>query len=384
MLRSGLTRRLVTAAIAATLVLSCGAAAPVTSPPAGGRTPVSPTGPVPISPVPASTSSPAPVPLASASPAGAATAGRSAAASPLASADPSVPLPPPDTVVDAGTCSTVGVCSTVAVRIWSSVPYTPPVRCTAAGATCRLRMDVFAPVRAGGWPLVVMLPGGPQPPNSYGYARQVGLSLAGQGAVVMVAGWRQAPEYGGGYPGSFRDIACAIGVARMTGPSYGASRDHVVLAGHSLGGWAAAVIALTDTPYTPAAGSCNATSGSLRPDALVTLNGSVTEVVAWKTNVERVTAFLGGDRAARPDAWAASDPYALARSHPASAGHVAITIVQGEADTTVEPDVAREFHAVLEAAGLESRLVLVPKAGHVDLLAAGGAIEAIIQAAREP
>ena len=33
----------------------------------------------------------------------------------------------------------------------------------------------------------------------------------------MVAGWREGPDWGGGYPVSFQDVACAIGVARKIG-----------------------------------------------------------------------------------------------------------------------------------------------------------------------
>ena len=54
-------------------------------------------------------------------------------------------------------------------------------------------------------------------------SRYVRDGIAGQGAVVMVAGWREGPDWGGGYPTSFQDVACAIGVARKIGPVYGAN-----------------------------------------------------------------------------------------------------------------------------------------------------------------
>ena len=214
---------------------------------------------------------------------------------------------PRGSVVKAGTCDPiVRMCSRLGVAQWVNVAYTPLIRCGwKAGVKCRLKMDITAPTSGGPWPVIVFVPGGPSPPDERysGELDSFVKTLAGQGAVVMVAGWREGPDWGGGYPRSFQDVACAIGVARKIAPAYGGSADRVTLQGHSTGGWPAAVVGLTPTPFTPARGSCDATAGSLRPDAVVVEDGELNEVTQpdKADGLWYVTDFLGGDRTKRPE-----------------------------------------------------------------------------------
>ncbi len=197
------------------------------------------------------------------------------------------------------------MCTRLNVAEWQNVPYTPVVPCGSnASPKCRLRMDITAPTTGGPWPLLVLVPGGPSPPDDRynGTLKPFTTALAGQGAVVMVAGWREGPDWAGGYPTSFRDVACAIGVARKIGPAYGANPDRVTLMGHSTGGWPAAVIGLTPTPFTPTPGSCDSTAGSLRPDLVVVEDGELNEVTQpdQADGLYYVKGFLGGNRKSPP------------------------------------------------------------------------------------
>jgi acetyl esterase/lipase len=296
---------------------------------------------------------------------------------------------PSGSIVKSHTCDPLvpGLCSRLAVAQWQNVAYTPAIACGPdAGVTCRLMMDITAPTSGGGpWPLIVFVPGGPSPPDERysGDLDPFVKALAGQGAVVMVAGWREGPDWGGGYPLSFRDVACAIGVARKIGPAYGASPDRVTLQGHSTGGWPAAVLGLTPAPFTPARGSCNPTAGSLRPDVVVVGDGELNEVSqpGEADGLPYVTGFLGGDRAKHARAWAAADPFALAKRYRAGAKAIPFLLIHGSADATVAPVVSESFQAALVAAGYRSRLVEIPGADHVGSLYSKVGIEAILKAA---
>ena len=239
-------------------------------------------------------------------------------------------------------------------------------------------MDVRAPTSGGPWPLVVLLPGGPDRPGKFRSPEPLARLLAGQGAVVMNTAWRQGAGDGGGYPTSFADIACAIGVARKTGPAYGAAPDRVILVGHSLGGWAGAVVALTPTEFTPADGSCDPTTGSLRPDAFVGVAAASDLLTAQQAGPDWVREFLGGDRATRPGAWAAADPFALATHHPAGDRALPILLVHGEDDGAVNPATSSAFDATLRAADYDSRLVMIASADHGSILAAPETVEAVM------
>jgi acetyl esterase/lipase len=295
---------------------------------------------------------------------------------------------PSSSVVKSGTCDPIvpGVCSRLSVAQWRDVAYTPMIRCgSTASVTCRLMMDITAPTSGGPWPLIVFLPGGPSPPDERysGDLDPFVKAIAGQGAIVMVAGWREGPDWGGGYPISFQDVACAIGVARKIGPAYGANPERVTLQGHSTGGWPAAVVGLTPTPFTPAPGACNPTAGSLRPDSVVVGDGDLHEVTQpdEADGLQYVTYFLGGDRTKRPDAWAAADPFALAKRYRAGANAIPFLLIHGSADTAVQPAVSESFQATLVAAGYHSRLVEIPGADHVGSLYSKDGIEAILKAA---
>jgi len=300
-----------------------------------------------------------------------------------------IAAPPPSLVHESGECDRAygfgGVCSRIEVGEWDSIPFTPPVICAESGRTCQLQIEIDAPTSGGPWPLVVILPGGPgSPDEEIDYISPLAVSLAGQGAVVIVSEWRQSAEFGGGYPTSFADVGCAIGAARRIGPDYGANPDRVTLVGHSLGGWSGAIVALTPSPFTPAPGSCGPTAGSLRPDAFVGLAGDASEVKDQVSGADYLTAFLGGSATARPDAWRAADPFALVKRYPAGVDSIPIVLIQGGADTTVPPTVARSFQAALVAAGYDSRLVEVPAADHLTIMGATEAIDATMTLATAP
>jgi dienelactone hydrolase len=216
-------------------------------------------------------------------------------------------------------------------------------------------MDVYAPTEPGPWPLVVVVPGGSEPPDQIqGYTDDFALAIADRGAVVMTANWRQDASFGADPAESLADVACAVGVARATGPAYGADATRLVLVGHSLGVGPVSVTGLTPSPKPPDAATCNATSGSLRPDA-----------------IEVIAGLFGPD----VDQLAVS-----ARAEE----HIPVVIAQGGADGALRVAAAPSFQAVLTANGWDSKLVEVPTADHPGILSAKATIDAVMALAKAP
>ena len=91
---------------------------------------------------------------------------------------------------------------------------------------------------------------------------------------------------------------------------------------------------------------------------------------------EFLRAFFDGSKAQRPQRWAQSDPFALAKEHH----QVPVTVVHGTGDTTVNPAVARAFAKALRHGGVDTHLVEVPDADHLGVLVAPAATEAIVAA----
>lgn len=283
----------------------------------------------------------------------------------------------PDTVSTAGGCDDSGNCRRLDVGLWHAVPFTPSIRCGLSGETCQLHFEIYAPTSGGPWPLIVLEPGGNVAPGEPGdYLDQMATALAGRGAVVMVGQWRQSSQWAGRSPDSFADVACAIGVARRVGPALRANPDRVVLVGHSMSTRPVAVIGLTATPFTPAPGSCDATAGSLRPDAWANLAGPRDDIATAASDDSELAAFFGGTRAAVPAAWAAGDPFALAAHRAVTATDLPIVLLQGGADGS--PADARAFQAALVAAGHHSRLIEIPSADHFGTTVSKASIDAVL------
>jgi pimeloyl-ACP methyl ester carboxylesterase len=172
-------------------------------------------------------------------------------------------------------------------------------------------------------------------------------------------------------------------VARNIGVTYGADPTQVTLVGHSYGGWPAAVVALTPTPFTPPTGSCNTTSGSLRPDAFVGLDGLYIEVQNHAAYpIQLLTPSVYADEASRAAALAAEDPYALAKQYPAGPGSTTIRLLYGALDQTADLAWSQSLDAALAAAGYGSTLHLVPGADHMGVLTAPETIAAILAVAK--
>jgi acetyl esterase/lipase len=315
----------------------------------------------------AATSSPSPLPASTASIAA------SASPSPPRVIDPASP----DSVSKAGGCDDAGNCRLLDVGLWHAVPFTPSIRCGLSGQACQLHFEIYAPTSGGPWPLIVLEPGGNIAPGDPGdYLDQMATAVAGQGAVVMVGQWRQSIQWAGRAPDSFADVACAIGVARRIGPTFRANPDRVVLAGHSLATRPVAVVGLTATAFMPAPGSCDATSGSLRPDAWADLAGPFDNIAIAPSDDRELTAFFGATRAADPATWAAGDPFALATHQAVAPTDLPILLLKGGADGDATD--TRVFQAALVSSGHHSRLIEIPSADHFGTTVARESIEAIL------
>jgi acetyl esterase/lipase len=297
-------------------------------------------------------------------------------------ASPFFPSQPPPPTFDP--CGIGGIfCGPYGFAPTYSVAYTAKVDCGTLG-TCELAADVYQPVvqptspavPTRGWPLVVAIPGGPLPPGIRGGLDSLGAALAVRGVVTVIADWREATAYGGGYPTSFEDVACAIRFARATAPDHGADPSHVVLVAHSFGGFPGAVVSLSPKTIPSLADGCLADEGSPRPDAYVgvapisTLDGISTQFL---------DEFMGGTRDDEPDAWAASDPVALASQ--STKYLIPVTILTGGGDLTVPTRTVEPLILALQGAGRDVRTAEYPGVGHLDILGRQETIDAILEAA---
>lgn len=287
------------------------------------------------------------------------------------------PPPPPDE----GTPEPCGTfdprCNKMPVD-GAGVVFTPDLPCGELG-TCRLSMGIAHPRSGGPWPVVVVEPGGPRPPGADQYLGDFAGLIASQGAVVFVAGYREGPQWGGGYPTTYQDIACAVRFARENAARWAGDGSRVTLVAHSLGPFFASVVALSPDAFEPPPGTCLATKGSTKPDAFVGVAGVYS---SDDISAEYLNGFFGGTRADAPAAWAAGDPYAIVAAK--SRLDVPVRLIHGSMDTNVVPSSSQRFEQALEAAGYDAQLTIVPTTDHTGVLQDHHTIEVIAAIAHGP
>lgn len=240
---------------------------------------------------------------------------------------------------------------------------TAPVACGADNATCILKLDSFAPPSGTMLPVVVMIPGGPVAPGIREYLWTLARLVAWRGAVVFTADYRSGPQWGGGYPQTFADVACAINFARDRAPALGGDPARVTLVAHSFGGFPGSVTALSAHDFAVDAPECLAAAGDGRPDALV----GVGAIYGFDhIGPDFLAQMLGGTRDEVPDAWDATDITVLAatKGHPSPP----VRLLAGTNDPVAPITTAEEFASILRSAGIDVTVTSVEGATHDSIL----------------
>jgi len=139
-------------------------------------------------------------------------------------------------------------------------------------------LDVYAPAKAGPWPVVVMFHGAPgsDPATDRGYLSENARRVAELGFVVFNASWGHTPavadmSWHDGLLATQSQGACAVEFARANAAEYGGDPATIIVFGHSGGAQTAAMVAFARPE--PAVGCRGGTAlGAI--DALVTYEGN--------------------------------------------------------------------------------------------------------------
>ena len=210
----------------------------------------------------------------------------------------------------------------------------------------------------GGYPVVVLIHGGCWLREyDIGHIRPLAAALRDAGFAVWALEYRRVGEAGGGWPGTFVDVAHGLASVRERGED-NLDLERVVIVGHSAGGhlalWAAAGAGLGsqlpgEQPELPAL------RGAIGLAAITDL-----PAYAIGTNsCQQVTPrLLGGTPGEVPERYSLASPHRLPITGP-------VVLLQGDAD----PIVPREQALAMPGA----RLREIPGAGHFDLIHPGTA-----------
>lgn len=228
-------------------------------------------------------------------------------------------------------------------------------------------IDVFLPPGEGPFPVVMLIHGGCWSTKTAAreQLRHLGADLASRGIATWSIGYRRADEAGGGYPGTYRDVAAAIDRLRHDAQRYRLDPARSLLVGHSAGGHLALWAASRDRLPS---GSALRTAQPFVPRAVVAIAG-VGHLEKFAPSIDPICGpgiagrLIGMDR---PDPYADVSPAAL----PASAAR--IVMVSGVLDRLVPPYVAHDYVQAMQGVAAVER-VDIPEAGHFDLVGSGPA-----------
>jgi acetyl esterase/lipase len=186
-------------------------------------------------------------------------------------------------------------------------------------------------------------------------------ALTGLGVATWNIEYRRIGSDGGGWPGTFEDVAAAADHLRILAGRYPLDLDRVVTLGHSAGGHLALWLAARgDLP-----GGSPGSSDPLPVHGVVAL-AAVSDLVSGAENEvcgNAIPNLLGGMPAAEPERYARTSPRQLL---PLGLPQV---LIHGAGDQYVPPGQSRDYASAARDAGEDAELLLVENAGHFEIVA---------------
>ena len=229
--------------------------------------------------------------------------------------------------------------------------------------------DLWLPAGQGPFPTVLMVHGGCW---LSGVANLTIMNYAAEdlherGYAVWNIEYRGVDRPGGGYPGTFQDVAAGADRLAQIAAEHRLELGRLVALGHSAGGhlalWLAARAAIPGSSplhsVAPLRVARVISTGGL-PD----LEEDHRQGICGATTVETLT---GSPTPARPNVYADTSPAELA-AHPDQT-----VLINGVEDGIAPPTLGADYVAKLRARGAQIRQIVEPETGHVELIAPGTA-----------
>lgn len=240
--------------------------------------------------------------------------------------------------------------------------------------------DVGSPGRPAATPrpLVVVIHGGFwRAEYDRAHTGPLAADLAARGYPVAQIEYRRTGQSGGGWPGTFDDVAAAVATAVAVAPALAASlpppgklaAGPPILLGHSAGGhlalWYASLARPGQSPEATSPRSDDPTRPAPERVGGVLALAPVADLAgAYQLDLDggAVAALLGGGPDELPERYAAADPH---RMPPAS---VPTVLLHGGLDRQVPVELSRGYLTRARAGGAGVRLIELPDCEHFGLI----------------
>lgn len=221
--------------------------------------------------------------------------------------------------------------------------------------------DLRLPRGGGPHPCVVVIHGGYwRKKYNLGYLGHFCAALTAAGVATWSIEYRRVGNPGGGWPGTFLDVAAAARHLVRIAPERAIDPARVIVAGHSAGGHLA--LWLAGLGRVPVGSAIAGEPVPLR--GAVSLAGVVDLHEAWRRGLSDGAAaeLLGGSPEEMPERYAAASPRALL---PLGLPQV---LVHGTEDAAVPYELSASYVDAARLAGDPATLISLPRADHSDVV----------------
>jgi acetyl esterase/lipase len=222
--------------------------------------------------------------------------------------------------------------------------------------------ELRLPVGAGPHPVAVVIHGGCWLAEyDLGYISGLAAALSEAGVATWSIEYRRVGDVGGGWPGTFADVAAAADFLRVIESDHDLDLDRVVTIGHSAGGHLALWLAGRQRLDI---GDPLRGDAPLRVGGVVSLAG-IPDLAAYASPSgcgAAVSELLDGEPAEVPDRVGRASPIELL---PLG---IPVTLVIGELDTVVPDEQARLYREAAREMGETVEIREVGGAGHFELV----------------
>jgi acetyl esterase/lipase len=236
-------------------------------------------------------------------------------------------------------------------------------------------VEVFVPPGSGPHPVVMLVHGGCWIKEYAGITqmRNMAGALAAQGIAVWNVEYRRVDEEGGGYPGTYQDVASALDLLRSRAAEYRLDTTRIVAMGHSAGGhlvqWLAGRVRIA--PSSPLFAT-----QPFRIRQVIAL-GSISDLRTRQDGQTRicgvdVVKLTGRASGGRTDVYSDTSPAELVPNGSRT------VLINGALDTVSPPDTAADFAKRAIQAGDSVETLVLPGASHYDEVASTSPAWALI------
>ncbi|NPT55157.1 alpha/beta hydrolase family protein [Paraburkholderia elongata] len=246
------------------------------------------------------------------------------------------------------------------------------------GAARSQVVEFFRPAGRGPFPVAILIHGGCWL-SEYGGLEQfraLAAALARQGVATWSIEYRRVDEAGGGYPGTFEDIAAAVDMLGAKSAQLGLDPLRVIAVGHSAGAdlalWAAARGKIPE--FSPLF-----EKNPLRIPTVISVGGlpdlrTDAATIARSCRIA-TTSLTGTPSDARPDVFADTSPAAMLPDGVDTIG------INGAEDTIAPPYIAQAYAALARQKGDQARVIVVDGADHLDEATTSSTVWPVLDAA---